>query len=1040
MPQETNLNVAPYFDDFDRNDNYCKILFKPGLPVQARELTGIQSILQDQIEKFGSHIFKDGSSVTGGGVRYNGGYTSIRIQKSNEGIDTNSYIDRLIGQVVIGSQSGVKAKIKSFITRGLNSDWYVLFVTYLNTGGEDNQVFVSGESLLLDNNVVTTKEGTTFQPGEPVAQLSDGRCAYTGSAAVLSAGIYFVRGYFVDVPAQTIILDPYTDVVSFKVGLKIRESIVTSDLDQQLTDNAAGYSNYTAPGADRLAINVQLVSALPSDPKPSNFVELMEIRDGQLIYVRQENDYNELANEFARRTFDESGNYYTKPFSLNVKNTLNDYEGNNGIFNANQSTYNNNTPSDDLGTYKLSPGKAYVEGYEVESIVPTFIDFDKPRTTKLLKDQSINYVTGPTFSLNRVSGSPIIGIGTDYTLSLRDKRVTGIGTSAAGKEIGLARVYDFALEEGGYNLSNKDENLWDIALYDIQTYTNITLNTNPVNALVVPTHIKGKSSGATGYLRYNAVGTAVTAYNTKGTFITGEQLIFNGVESGNISAGSTSYTTSDIKSLYGTVSTASTFNADVQQTTFSHIGEVNVSAATTSGAYLGISTVTSTDRSKFFIGIATVGNLVSYTDTNVSGTTTPSYARIESVSQNSLTISGVTTVSGICEGGLPLTTINPSNFKILTSQFQSSTDNTLYTSLPKANISSVDLTDSHITIRKQFDVDITDNSTGTISSGSASETFLAYDEENYVLIRDDGSTESLSRDKFDFNQGSTNLVINGLGTNSGAKLIATLRKINVKEKIKEKKKINILNIVGSASSISGIGTTTLNDGLTYNAVYGTRVQDDEISLNTPDVMKIYGVYESKDTSNAVLPIVTFSSINSPSAKTGDLLIGETFVGDNGKAIGMYVSKSSDSAIEYTLINDFSFQIGETVIFKESGISATIGSLTLGSDNITQEFTYDDGQRNTIYDYSRLIRKSGYNAPSKKLQVIFESAYFTASDTGDITTVDSYNNFQYKNLHDINGKRVSDIIDIRPRVSDFSGTSRSPFEFLGRSFDAIWKFC
>ena len=61
MPQETNLNVAPYFDDFDKDDNYCKILFKPGLPVQARELTGIQSILQNQIEKFGQHVFKDPS-------------------------------------------------------------------------------------------------------------------------------------------------------------------------------------------------------------------------------------------------------------------------------------------------------------------------------------------------------------------------------------------------------------------------------------------------------------------------------------------------------------------------------------------------------------------------------------------------------------------------------------------------------------------------------------------------------------------------------------------------------------------------------------------------------------------------------------------------------------------------------------------------------------------------------------------------------------------------------------------------------------------
>jgi len=1040
MPQETNLNVAPYFDDFDSKKTYCKILFKPGVPVQARELTGIQSILQNQIEKFGQHIFKDGASVTGGGARYNGSYPSVRIQVSNEGIDVNSYLTKLMGKVVVGSKSGVKAKIKSFIGKGTKGNWYVLFLTYLNTGGEDNEVFVSGESLLLDNTTITTKDGTTFQTGEPVAQVVNGQCSFVGSAAILSSGIYFVRGYFVEVRQQTLIIDPYINNKSCKIGIKVNESIVNSDLDPSLTDNSAGFSNYTAPGADRLSISVQLVSISHQEPKPSNFIELMEIRYGNLISTRLNNDYNEIENEIARRTFDESGNYYIKPFSLTVKNTLNDNEGNNGIFNLSQKTYNDNTPDENLGTYKFSPGKAYVEGYEVETISPTYLDFPKPRTVKTLEDQSLNYVTGPTFTLNNVSGSPIIGLGTDYTVSLRDQRIGAAATTAAGKEIGLARVYDFALESGSYNSSNLAENEWDIALYDIQTYTNITLNTNPEKALVVPTHIKGKSSGASGYLRYNSTGTAVTAYNTKGTFVTGEQLIFNGVESGTISVGSTSHTTSDIKSIHGTVSTASTFNSDVQQKLFSNIGQVNISAATTSGASLGISTVTSTDPNKFFIGIATVGNIVEYSN---PGKSTVSYAKVESVSKNSLTISGVSTVSGICEGGLPTVIagdatsgpINPSNFKILTSQFQTSEDNTLFTKLPKNNIQNVDLTESHITIKKQFDITITDNSTNSISTGSASETFLPYDEEDYVLIRTDGTVEPLSADKFDFNQGSTQLIINGLGTNSPAKLIATLRKIKVREKIKERQSINVLNIVGSASSISGIGTTTLNDGLTYNTVYGTRVQDAEISLNVPDVTKVLGIYESNDTSAATLPIINFSSINSSTGKTGDFLIGEVIVGNDSRARAVYVSKNTDSAINYTELNDSKFQVGELIVGTSSKITATIGSLTIGSHDITDEFTYDDGQRNTIYDYARIVRKSGYDAPVKPLKIIFESAYFTASDTGDITTVNSYKNFNYKNLHTINDCRVSDIIDIRPRVSEFSGTSRSPFEFLGRSFTA-----
>ena len=53
MPQKTNLNVALYYDDFDKANNFYKVLFKPGYPVQARELTGLQSILQNQIENYG---------------------------------------------------------------------------------------------------------------------------------------------------------------------------------------------------------------------------------------------------------------------------------------------------------------------------------------------------------------------------------------------------------------------------------------------------------------------------------------------------------------------------------------------------------------------------------------------------------------------------------------------------------------------------------------------------------------------------------------------------------------------------------------------------------------------------------------------------------------------------------------------------------------------------------------------------------------------------------------------------------------------------
>ena len=91
MPQKTNLNINPFFDDFDKDDNFYRVLFKPGFPVQARELTQLQSILQNQIESFGSHMFKEGSMVIPGNINYNGEYNAVKINPDHLGIDAVSY-------------------------------------------------------------------------------------------------------------------------------------------------------------------------------------------------------------------------------------------------------------------------------------------------------------------------------------------------------------------------------------------------------------------------------------------------------------------------------------------------------------------------------------------------------------------------------------------------------------------------------------------------------------------------------------------------------------------------------------------------------------------------------------------------------------------------------------------------------------------------------------------------------------------------------------------------------------------------------------
>ena len=85
MAQKTDLNVSPYFDDFSETDNFNRVLFRPGFAIQARELTQLQSVLQNQIEQGFSHMFKDGTVVIPGQSGYLGGKNAaryVRIQSS----------------------------------------------------------------------------------------------------------------------------------------------------------------------------------------------------------------------------------------------------------------------------------------------------------------------------------------------------------------------------------------------------------------------------------------------------------------------------------------------------------------------------------------------------------------------------------------------------------------------------------------------------------------------------------------------------------------------------------------------------------------------------------------------------------------------------------------------------------------------------------------------------------------------------------------------------------------------------------------------
>ena len=214
MPQQTNLNVAPYFDDFDANNDFHKVLFKPGYPVQARELTTLQSILQNQVEKFGQHFFKEGAKVIPGNTSYSQFYRCIQLENTFQGVPVSAYADQLPGTKITGLTSGVTAYVDSVLKpEDSERGTLTLYINYLGSSTTNNatEFFSDGENLACDQIITSGLLGnTTIDSGAPFASTIANGAAETGSSFSIQEGVYFVRGQFVNVATETLILDQYS--------------------------------------------------------------------------------------------------------------------------------------------------------------------------------------------------------------------------------------------------------------------------------------------------------------------------------------------------------------------------------------------------------------------------------------------------------------------------------------------------------------------------------------------------------------------------------------------------------------------------------------------------------------------------------------------------------------------------------------------------------------------------------------------------------------------------------------------------------------
>ena len=148
MPSPTDFNLSPYFDDFSESKKFHRVLFRPAFAVQARELTQSQTILQNQIEKFGDHMFKQGSIVIPGGVAFDKKYYAVKLTS----IDSSNTLAQFTnGTILTGGTSGVVAEVINTVALS-GSDPDTLYVKYEKTGTNNTAfVFSDGETITGTN-------------------------------------------------------------------------------------------------------------------------------------------------------------------------------------------------------------------------------------------------------------------------------------------------------------------------------------------------------------------------------------------------------------------------------------------------------------------------------------------------------------------------------------------------------------------------------------------------------------------------------------------------------------------------------------------------------------------------------------------------------------------------------------------------------------------------------------------------------------------------------------------------------------------------
>mgnify|MGYP006139907903 CR=1 FL=1 len=424
MGINTDLNVDPYYDDFSEAKQFNRILFKPAKAVQARELTQLQTILQQQVERFGANIYKEGTIISGINLTARADLFFVKLN-DQAGLTNLALYDQvttdegvIASYIVTGQTSGLVAEVvkgqNGFQTQNPDlKTFYVKYLTSTQDGDNDVKQFQSGESLVVTDSLGAQQITVT------VATVAN----HVGRSFGVSceAGVVFQKGHFIFVEKQFIIASKYSNVPgTVSVGFTIKENLITSNGDSTLLDNASGFNNENAPGADRLQLVPTLVS-YSTATEPTEFFALIRYVDGNAVRIRDRTEFNSINSELARRTYEESGNYITRGLNVTLEQS-------------------------GLDAYAVvSPGKAYVFGNEIVNVSSKRLLIDPTTLTQTKSNQFTGVSYGQYYTYNHTTGQALDTFAIDGSRVSIYNGSTVIGTCSIANVI-PGKLFVYAID------------------------------------------------------------------------------------------------------------------------------------------------------------------------------------------------------------------------------------------------------------------------------------------------------------------------------------------------------------------------------------------------------------------------------------------------------------------------------------------------------------------------------------------------------------------------------------------------------------------